>query len=299
MWTAEFRRYVEPARDRPQLWRLVTGVLLTFGVYFLGVVAIVAAVWLAVGDAGLTGWMERIPTGDTPTALILLLVTFLGMMIGPMIAVRLLHGRPAFSLFGPRLVYGFVVGAVISGAVFALSYLLPVPFEPVPNTAPQLFLTFLPLALVGLLIQTGAEEVLFRGYLQQQLAARFQSWIVWMLVPAVLFGALHWHPANAGPNAIWLVAAATLFGVVAADLTRATGSIGAAWGVHFVNNAAAMLIMSLNGSLSGLSLWTTPFTATNTTILRPLIALDMLTTVIVWALIRLWLARRRADRAGA
>jgi DNA-directed RNA polymerase subunit RPC12/RpoP len=40
---------------------------------------------------------------------------------------------------------------------------------------------------VGVLIQTGAEEVLFRGYLQQQLAARFASPIAWMVLPSAIF----------------------------------------------------------------------------------------------------------------
>ena len=105
---------------------------------------------------------------------------------------------------------------------------------------------------------------------------------------------MHFDPANAGPNAPFLVASATLFGLVAADLTRMTGSIGAAWGVHFVNNAAAILLVGLDGSLSGLSLWKTPFGAADTELLRPLILQDLLVTVIVWACVRLWLARRGA-----
>ncbi len=53
------------------------------------------------------------------------------------------------------------------------------------------------------LIQTGAEELVFRGYLQQQLAARFASPLIWMVLPALIFGAVHYDPATAGPN-VWL-----------------------------------------------------------------------------------------------
>ncbi len=111
-----------------------------------------------------------------------------------------------------------------------------------------------------------------------------------MALPALAFGALHYDPASAGANAPWIVASATLFGLVAADLTRVTGSIGAAWGFHFVNNASAILLLSIDGSLSGLSLWTTPMPVG--AIPPVLLAQDMLFTVIVWACIRLWLARR-------
>jgi membrane protease YdiL (CAAX protease family) len=65
-------------------------------------------------------------------------------------------------------------------------------------------MSFLPLALVGVLIQTGAEEVLFRGYMQQQLAARFSSPILWMVLPSAIFAALHYQPEIMGDNT-WLM----------------------------------------------------------------------------------------------
>jgi len=293
MWTPEFSRFVAPARAKASLWRLLGGAVTVVAVYFVGILAILGGVWALVGNSGLNGWMQRIAAADTPTAVLVMLGTFVGMFGGTLVAVRLLHKRGPGTLLGEGLIPGFVLGTGVAALVFALGYLIPMPFDLVRNVPWDIFLTFLPLALLGLLLQTGAEEVLFRGYLQQQLAARFEHWAVWMIVPALAFGALHFDPVNAGPNAIWLVAAATLFGLVAADLTRITGNIGAAWGVHFANNAAAILIVALNGSLSGMSLWKTPFTAADTGILRPLIVADMLTTLIVWALLRLVLARRQ------
>ncbi|PWJ17459.1 CPBP family intramembrane glutamic endopeptidase [Jannaschia seohaensis] len=297
MWTPAFARFVAPARARASLWRLLFGVLTMVVIYFLGILAILAAVWGLVGNAGLNGWMQHIAKADTPTAVLLMLGTFLGMFAGTLLAARLLHKRPMKTLFGPGLWSGAVLGAGVSLAIFAASFLIPVPFDLVPNVPWSLFLPFLPLALLGLALQTGAEEVLFRGYLQQQLAARFVHPAIWMVVPSLAFGALHFDPNNAGPNAVWLVGAATLFGLVAADLTRVTGSIGVAWGVHFANNAVAILIVALDGSLSGLALWKTPFTAADTETLRPLILADILTTVIVWAVLRLWIARREAQPA--
>ncbi|TFL18079.1 CPBP family intramembrane glutamic endopeptidase [Jannaschia formosa] len=293
MWTPAFARFVAPARARASLWRLVFGVVTIAVVYVLGILAILGAVWGLVGNAGLTGWMQRIALADTPTAVLLMLGTFVGMFGGTVVAARLVHKRAPATLTGDRLWPGFALGTGVAAAIFGLSFLFPLPFEPVRNVPLDIFLTFLPLALLGLLLQTGAEEVLFRGYLQQQLAARFDHPAVWIVLPSLVFGALHYNPALAGPNALWLVAAATLFGLVAADLTRVTGSIGVAWGVHFANNAAAILILALNGSLSGLSLWKTPFTAADTEILRPLIVADMLTTLIVWAVLRVWLGRRQ------
>jgi membrane protease YdiL (CAAX protease family) len=144
--------------------------------------------------------------------------------------------------------------------------------------------------LAGVLLQTGAEEILFRGYIQQQLAARFRSPILWMILPSALFGVLHWQPDVMGDNAIYVVAAATLFGLLAADLTAKTGSLGAAWGFHFANNVVAILIVSLDGPLSGLALYTASVDPASPEI-RPLILLDMGTTVVTWLIIRTIVSR--------
>jgi hypothetical protein len=119
-------------------------------------------------------------------------------------------------------------------------------------------MSFLPLALVGVLIQTGAEEVLFRGYMQQQLAARFSSPLMWMILPSAIFAALHYQPEIMGDNTWLMMAAVFVFAVLAADLTAVTGNIGAAWGMHFVNNALAILVVATDGPLSGLALFMAP-----------------------------------------
>jgi membrane protease YdiL (CAAX protease family) len=112
--------------------------------------------------------------------------------------------------------------------------------------------------LVGVLIQTGAEEVLFRGYLQQQLAARFSSPMIWMVLPSALFAALHYQPEVMGDNTWLMMGAVFVFALLAADLTAVTGTIGAAWAMHFVNNALAILVMATDGPLSGLALYIAP-----------------------------------------
>lgn len=298
MWTADFERFVAPARARPQLWRLAAGGLLVAVVWAASVVAMFAAVRVAVGPAVIEGWIARIVAADTPAAVLAILASFAGMVAGPLLAVRWLHRRPARGLFGAGLARGFLAAATITALFFALAAVaLPAPVAVVRNLPTPLFLSVLPLAVAGLLLQTGAEEVLFRGYLQGQLAARFRHPAVWMLLPALAFGALHYDPATAGPNAGWVVVSATLFGLIAADLLRVTGSIGAGWGLHFVNNASAILVVSTDGSLSGLSLWTTPMSVS--AMPATLLAQEMASTVIVWACIRLWLARGNAGMRAA
>ncbi|MEM7491371.1 MAG: type II CAAX endopeptidase family protein, partial [Pseudomonadota bacterium] len=292
MWTRPFDRFVAPARTAPGLLRLFGGVVLAVAIYFVTIVALLGLVVSLAGFEALDAWLGQIAIGDTPTAVLLLLATFVGMALGPMAAARWVHKRPARGLFGPGVVAGFALGTAAGTTLLLVSLLLPAPFEIARNTPSDVFWTFLPLALLGLLVQTGAEEILFRGYLQQQLAARFDHWAAWLVLPSVAFGLLHYDPAGAGANAWWIVVAATLFGLVAADLTRVTGNIGAAWGLHMVNNSFAVLVVALDGTLSGLSWWVIPATAAE---LSPiLIAQDMMVTVIIWLVLRLWIAKRAA-----
>ena len=285
--------YIAPARARPQLWRLVAGFILAAGIGFLWVIALFGTVFLVAGMDGGPAWLDRMTRADTPTSTLLVIATLWGLAFGAMAVTPLLHKRSAWTLFGPwrRMRRHFLLATLACGGVLALSAIIPFGYTPVPNLDLGLWLNFLPLSLVIILGQSGAEELFFRGYLQQQLAARFASPLAWMVLPSALFAMAHYDPAGS-PTASWLVVAATgLFGLCAADLTARTGSIGAAWGFHFANNVVAILILSLDGTLSGLSLYVTPFGPEAADTLGPLLLRDMATTLVIWGAIRLAIAR--------
>lgn len=285
--------FVAPARLRPAFWRLLLGLLLSAAIYVLGIGAIFGLLVLASGPDGATTWMGRMASDGTPTATLLVLATFIGMGLGPMLAVRLLHARSVASLFGPRrrLIRHFAIGLAACVALYLLTSLIPSDVALTPNLSLALWASFMPLALVGVLVQTGAEEVLFRGYIQQQMAARFASPLAWMVLPSALFAVLHYQPELMGDNAWIVVAAVFLFALLAADLTARTGTIGAAWGFHFANNCVAILFIAMEGPLSGLALYTVPTTDMSAADLRPLLMADMAVTVLIWGAIRLALRR--------
>jgi len=290
----EHEGFVAPARARPELWRLLTGTLLALVVYFLGMAILFGLLVLTSGFEGAGHWMILMSEGGTPTAALLVLATFVGMGLGPIIAAKLLHKRGPGSLFGPlaKTTRHFLIAMAVCLAVYAISLLIPSDMQPAPNLAFSMWIAYMPLALVGILIQTGAEEVLFRGYLQQQLAARFAPPLIWMLLPSVLFALLHYQPAVMGDNAWVVVGAVFVFAVLAADLTAKTGSIGAAWGFHFANNTIAILFVALDGPLSGLALYTVPMGDMSAAELRPLLLVDIAVTTLIWGAIRLVVSRR-------
>lgn len=308
--------YLSPARPTNQLWRLGLGTAIIFAVYIawmmvmglaLGLYPVFGQIVSWISGNGSTDWvmaaldtliarLEWLGTGGEPWSLVWLLATFLGAWFGVSLAMRILHKRRARDVFGraPVVLRDFMLGigmmVVLGGGIAVM--LIPVMPRIELATDPQVWLMFLPLALLGILIQTGAEELVFRGYLQGQLAARFASPLIWLTIPTVLFGFAHYSPEQMGENT-WLVVAATgLFGLVAADLTARTGSLGLAWGLHFANNVLAILVISVMGGLDGLALFSVQQGPETQALLRPLMLADMAVLVIVWMVCRLWLRRR-------
>ena len=118
---------------------------------------------------------------------------------------------------------------------------------------------WLPLALPAILVQTAAEELAFRGYLMQGLAARFRSPLVWWLLPALLFGAAALEPGRVRRRTPGSSCSPPpSIGLVLADVTARTGNLSAAIGLHFANNVIALLVVALPSPLAGLSLWLAP-----------------------------------------
>ena len=290
-----FDRFVAPARLRPQLWRLVLGLVLMMAIYILWMALLAGAVALSRGAEEMEASLGAIGIGDSPGSLILLLLTFVGMGLGTFAAARWLHHRSVASLFGPRALVlrdfglGFGIFALLSVPGIVWFFLT---LDLTRGVAWSIWFMFLPLALIGLLIQTGAEEVVFRGYMQQQLAARFASRWAWMVLPSVVFGLMHYAPQEMGDSA-WLIVFVTgFFGLLMADLTARSGSLGLAWGLHFANNLFAILLFTTGEALDGLALYRLPFSTRDTEAILPMLGLDILGMLLVWLLCR-WALRGR------
>ena len=225
-----------------------------------------------------------------------MLFAFMALSIGVFGALYLLHDRLIVTLFGPRslVLNHFTKVALATFALIGAVAVLPPwgfgePLEPNRNLGS--WIAVLPIALFAVFIQTSAEEILFRGYIQQNLAARFRSPMIWMLVPSLLFGLAHYDPVYAGENAWVLVIWAGLFGLAMADLTARAGNLGPAMAVHFVNNVSAILIVSLPGKLDGASLYVLPFAMSDTEMIRAWIPVDFALSFVMWLVARLAIRR--------
>lgn len=280
------------AAPRAELWRTICGLLLAA---FLALVIIFAAmvpVTIMLGPEQTQDWIAGLMNSNTASGVIGLMFSFLPQLVGLMLAVLILMRRGPFSLLGPAgpFLRNFVrVGLPLMGL-----WLLLMPITLLDSHVSQ-HLTlaqqapWLPAALLGLLVQTLTEEVVFRGYLQQQLAARFKARWVWLGVPSVLFGLAHYSPEYP-PLITWLtILWAGCFGLAAADLTARTGNLGAGLALHFTNNISAILLVGMAGNLGGLTLFhvTLPPGDIATTCLY--LAMDGVSLLVGWLVARVML----------
>lgn len=267
----------------PAIWRTAAGLAL-FALFY----TLLLLLWMVA----VTPLLARALPG--PQALTLLMLTsFATGLLALALVMRLLHGQALSRLLWPLpltlrqggrvLLYVLPLVAIIS--------LLPMPAEvtPVRHLPTGRWLALLLPGLLAIAIQISAEECLFRGYLQGRLAGRFRSPLMWLVLPAALFGSLHYAP-EAGDNAPWLVASATLFGLVAGDLTARSGTLGPALALHFINNVVAILGVSFGDELGGLALFHLPITPDDP-LLREMMPGDLATTGLLWLTARLALRR--------
>ncbi len=287
---------VLPARPHPELWRLLVG---------LGIVAAVTITLSSLINGFVQGlapdfyraeMSNSAPLGTSPASMLILMGSFVVVMLGVMVAARIMQKRSTLSIIGPlpKTIRQFWKVFRLLAILGVILFVLP-PFgfggTPVQNMTFTSWLALLPLSIVVVLIQSSSEEILFRGYIQQTLAARFSNPLIWIVLPSALFALGHFTPAEAGENAFLIAVWAGVFGVLAADLTARSGTLGPAIALHLFNNFAALLVLAMPDSLNGLSLYLLPFSTSDADQIRPWLIVDFAMLGVSWLTARLALAR--------
>jgi membrane protease YdiL (CAAX protease family) len=218
-------------------------------------------------------------------------VAFATIVLGFVIAMRLLQRKRFVDVIGQWRWRMFAMGlgiwtACLVGTTLVDFLLRPSGFRWSATAAtPGLVIA----ALVGLGVQTFAEEFVFRGYLTQGLLLATKRPPVASILSGLLFGALHI------PNGVPQALNAVLFGMVAAYMAIRTGGIAFTYGLHLINNLfGAVFVVSASDVFNG-----TPGLFTQST--PNLVWLDLTSGVAVLA-IPLWFVLRfvRQDtRSGA
>ena len=184
-----------------------------------------------------------------------LLLTFLITFIAIPTIVRVVHKRPWWSVAMPALrfrAWDFFTGLWVAFAVAVLTALLfhatgtmPILRNPEFDLAALLVLAVV--GLVGIFIQAGAEELLYRGYFTQ-FARRFTSNpILFLGIPALLFAAPHVsNIASLGGGPLVMVPY-LISGLLYGWAAYRSGSLWMSVALHLVNNYTGLVLVGTKG----------------------------------------------------
>ncbi len=227
-------------RGRNQWWRYLLALALILGAWLI--LGSIPAVVLVIASG--TAELEAL----NPLALFLVtMASFVCLLLGLFLAVRVVHGRPLASLVtaearvdwrrvaqGAGVWLGLAFGlALVEAGLYPGRYAWA--FQPGP------FLTFAVLVVLLVPLQTSAEELLFRGYLLQTAGLRWRHPLGLSLLSGVLFMLPHLGNPEVAVNFGLLALYYFAFGAFAAWLTLRDGGLELALGLHAANNLFAAL----------------------------------------------------------
>lgn len=240
---------------KTEYWRIALGIVLVLALPMLVALGLLLA--LLYLNPELDVVIGALLMGHTPVGVVLQLGLIAASLPVLALVMRLLHKSRLAVLFGRWRPRWFVIATLVLLAIQGVLYLSD-PHDLVFSALPLgQWLLWLAPALLIILLQCAAEELVFRGYLQSMLLARMR--IVWLalLIPSVIFALGHYNPVSFGPNA-WLAVGVTgLWALMMAHITWQSGSLLPAIGLHFANNVIAILILTTDGPMSGLALYFT------------------------------------------
>lgn len=155
---------------------------------------------------------------------------------------------PLWSDTGQVLRWSLVLLLAQAGAVAAAGALVPalsgVPADNASFLRDQSPAALVALAVAAVLVAPVLEELLFRGVVLHGLMLRVGFWPA-AVVSSAVFGLF--HATGTGLDAVPVVLATGVFGLGLCLLTRRTGRLGPAIGVHALRNALAVGVVVLAG----------------------------------------------------
>jgi uncharacterized protein len=174
-------------------------------------------------------------------------------------------GRPLLSLITFRnkfdwrqYFFGFILWISILSFSTFLGYLVApqdfiFTFELMP------FLLALALLVFWLPIQTGAEELLFRGFIPQMFSNIVKNPVILLVISSLLFSAPHMLNPEAQSGITTAFFAYAIIGATFGVGSFVTGSLEIGMGAHLANNFFGLLLVGYaNSAIPGNAIWTLP-----------------------------------------
>lgn len=262
---------IEGLQDRPKLWRWILGTfIILLGWLVLGaILTAVTASYFGLDLLALAGNDSEsleIVRGYQPwQAASALLISFLPLLLLPIALHRLLLGKPLRALF-TRSNRSFPGEVALGAAVMTLLLVVTGVPDFILNKPSYTwsfditrFIPYLFVAFTLIPIQTTAEEVFYRGWIQQRLENAHRSiWVV-SIIGGALFALPHLGNPEVSGNILLPILGYGSTGFMFTWVTMRDQSMGLAVGAHAANNIlAGLVVSSADTALPSASLWVTP-----------------------------------------
>jgi len=295
--SSHFSRILESANRHPERGKIIVAALL--GVVAIAIVSpfVIGVISALVPElAGYEVFGNQTLIGANPGGAFLVLGGYVTMGLVTIFCARRLHARKISDLTGPSVLMRRQFMATLKSLAILIVVTSLLPWDgdngAVSSGLPfGQWLFWLPFALLAIVIQTGAEELFFRGYLMPQITAASGSLARGVIISSLFFGALHLVSGGDLTALAFYMFWAFCFGVVCCDLTIRSGTIGPAVALHLMNNAAIILIAPPKGDLSGFGLWIRSDDMADLLADPLLMAFQMLLLVTMWLASRLAIKR--------
>ena len=259
--TPAARFFANAAQGSNQWWRWVLGLILIAAIWIgLGSIVLVLAgcafleatnvFGLSCPDGAVTG------NGSLIAQLALAGMGFAVGLVGLWLVVRLVHKKPLLEVVTgrrsfdiTRYLYAMLVALGVSLVTLVInSFVLRL--DMTFRQPDWEYLLFFVVAIILVPIQTGFEEVLFRGYILQGTMLLVRNRLVLAVISGVLFALPHLSNPEASsfgllPYIVALVSSGFFFALV----TLLDGGIELAVGYHAMNNLFLGLVANPEGSV--------------------------------------------------
>ncbi|MDP3558682.1 MAG: CPBP family intramembrane metalloprotease [Bacteroidota bacterium] len=171
--------------------------------------------------------------------------------IGFLIGLKYIHKKTITSILTgfqkfrfKRFWFGFSIWAALLVVVVLAQYIFNTGSLTI-NFNVSGFLISLLLMLVFMPIQTGIEEVIFRGYLIQGLSQVFKNGIFPLVITSILFGLAHMsNPEVAAYGWPIMLTYFVAFALFMGSLTLLDEGLELAFGIHFANNLISSVLIN-------------------------------------------------------
>ncbi len=176
--------------------------------------------------------------------------------IGFYAGIKFLHKKTLTSVLTgfqkfrfKRFWFAFAVWGILVSAAVAVKYFSS-PGNMVFDLQLPGFLFSLVLMVIFMPIQTGIEEVIFRGYLIQGLSQIFKSGIIPLAITSLLFGLAHMsNPEVQAYGWPIMLTYFVFFALFMGALTLLDEGLELAFGIHFANNIVSSILVNSQDSV--------------------------------------------------